>query len=56
MLEVVLKVAMSLWDREREKEERKRREKQRALEAVFEADRKTGVLQKGIGVPSSPPS
>src|SRR5262249_44775828 len=35
VLDVVIEVAMRLWDRDREKEARKRREKQRALEAVF---------------------
>src|SRR5262249_42733310 len=35
VLDVVLEVAMRLWERNREKEARKRREKQRALEAVF---------------------
>jgi hypothetical protein len=35
VLDVVLEVALRIWDREREKEEKKRLEKQHALEAVF---------------------
>lgn len=34
-LDVVIEVAMALWDREREKEQRKRREKQRTLNFLF---------------------
>lgn len=48
IFDVVLEVALALWDRHREKEARKRREKQRALETVFKADKDTKVLQKGI--------
>lgn len=48
VFDVVIEVAMAMWDREREKEERQRRDKQHALETVFKADRKTGILQQGI--------
>ena len=48
VFDVVLEIAFALWDREREKDERKRKEKQRALEAVFEADKHSQVLQKAV--------